>query len=81
MLTTLKLLQYLSNSALANTSVANTTVLTSTSGLFTLFFAALIGQDSINVAKVLAVFVSIAGVLMTTIGKTWASDEMLSASQ
>ncbi|XP_071917686.1 thiamine-repressible mitochondrial transport protein THI74-like isoform X1 [Coffea arabica] len=73
--------EYLSNSALANTSVANTTVLTSTSGLFTLFFAALIGQDSINVAKVLAVFVSIAGVLMTTIGKTWASDEMLSASQ
>ncbi|GKU87401.1 hypothetical protein SLEP1_g1802 [Rubroshorea leprosula] len=72
---------YLSNSALANTSVASTTVLTSTSGLFTLFFGALIGQESINFVKVVAVFISIAGVAMTTIGKTWASDEMLSVSE
>ncbi|KAG8495292.1 hypothetical protein CXB51_012963 [Gossypium anomalum] len=73
--------EYLSNSALANTSVASTTVLTSTSGLFTLFFGALLGQDSVNVAKVVAVFISMTGVAMTTIGKTWASDEMLSVSE
>ncbi|GLT29585.1 hypothetical protein SLA2020_237520 [Shorea laevis] len=73
--------EYLSNSALANTSVASTTVLTSTSGLFTLFFGALIGQESINFVKVVAVFVSITGVAMTTIGKTWASAEMLSVSE
>lgn len=74
-------MQYLSNSALANTSVASTTVLTSTSGLFTLFFAALLGQDTVNVVKVVAVFISMAGVAMTTVGKTWASDEMLSVSE
>ncbi|KAB2027873.1 hypothetical protein ES319_D05G062700v1 [Gossypium barbadense] len=73
--------EYLSNSALANTSVASTTVLTSTSGLFTLFFGALVSQDSVNVAKVVAVFISMTGVAMTTIGKTWASDEMLSVSE
>nr|KJB55114.1 hypothetical protein B456_009G064500 [Gossypium raimondii] len=73
--------EYLSNSALANTSVASTTVLTSTSGLFTLFFGALLSQDSVNVAKVVAVFISMTGVAMTTIGKTWASDEMLSVSE
>ncbi|OMO90651.1 Drug/metabolite transporter [Corchorus olitorius] len=73
--------EYLSNSALANTSVASTTVLTSTSGLFTLFFGVLLGQDTINVAKVVAVFISMAGVAMTTVGKTWAADEMLSASE
>ncbi|KAH1067250.1 hypothetical protein J1N35_032237 [Gossypium stocksii] len=73
--------EYLSNSALANTSVASATVLTSTSGLFTLFFGALLGQDSVNVAKVVAVFISMTGVAMTTIGKTWASDEMLSVSE
>ncbi|PPR90738.1 hypothetical protein GOBAR_AA29954 [Gossypium barbadense] len=73
--------EYLSNSALANTSVASTTVLTSTSGLFTLFFGALLGQDSVNVANVVAVFISMTGVAMTTIGKTWASDEMLSVSE
>ncbi|KAF7830318.1 putative vacuolar membrane protein YML018C isoform X2 [Senna tora] len=33
------------------------------------------GQDSLNVAKVLAVFVSMAGVIMTTMGKTWATDD------
>ncbi|XP_021887755.1 uncharacterized vacuolar membrane protein YML018C [Carica papaya] len=67
--------EYLSNAALAHTSVASTTVLSSTSGLFTLFIGALLGQDSLNVAKVLAVFVSITGVAMTTLGKTWAADE------
>ncbi|XP_044463419.1 solute carrier family 35 member F5-like [Mangifera indica] len=75
------LTEYLSNSALANTSVASTTVLTSTSGLFTLFFGALLGQDSISIAKVVAVFVSMAGVAMTTAGKTWAKDEYLSISE
>ncbi|KAM1223878.1 hypothetical protein ACFX2G_043811 [Malus domestica] len=73
--------EYLSNSALANTSVASTTVLTSTSGLFTLFFGALLRQDSITVTKMVAVFVSMAGVVMTTVGKTWAPDELLSISE
>ncbi|XP_034684048.1 solute carrier family 35 member F5-like isoform X2 [Vitis riparia] len=73
--------EYSSNSALANTSVASTTVLTSTSGLFTLFFGALLGQDTVNITKVVAVFISMAGVAMTTVGKTWAPDEMLSASE
>nr|GME20469.1 uncharacterized vacuolar membrane protein YML018C [Ipomoea batatas] len=67
--------EYLSNAALAYTSVASTTVLSATSGLFTLFFGVLLGQDSLNMAKVVAVFVSLAGVVMTTLGKTWATDE------
>lgn len=67
--------EYLSNAALARTSVASTTVLSSTSGLFTLFIGVLLGEDSLNMAKVVAVFVSMAGVVMTTLGKTWASDE------
>uniref|UniRef100_A0A0D9WAA9 Uncharacterized protein n=1 Tax=Leersia perrieri TaxID=77586 RepID=A0A0D9WAA9_9ORYZ len=67
--------EYLSNAALARTSVASTTVLSSTSGLFTLFIGVLLGQDSINAAKVIAVFISMAGVVMTTMGQTWASDE------
>ncbi|XP_062097206.1 uncharacterized vacuolar membrane protein YML018C isoform X2 [Humulus lupulus] len=67
--------EYLSNAALARTSVASTTVLSSTSGLFTLFIGAFLGQDSLNVAKVVAVFVSMAGVVMTTMGKTWATDD------
>ncbi|KAM7274848.1 hypothetical protein ACFE04_016714 [Oxalis oulophora] len=71
---------YFSNSALANTSVASTTVLASTSGLFTLFFGALLGHDSINVGKVTAVIISMAGVAMTTAGKTWAQDEIMSSS-
>ncbi|KAG7031808.1 hypothetical protein SDJN02_05849 [Cucurbita argyrosperma subsp. argyrosperma] len=66
---------YLSNAALARTSVASTTVLSSTSGLFTLFIGAALGQDSLNMVKVVAVFVSMAGVIMTTLGKTWATDE------
>ncbi|CAN8326907.1 unnamed protein product [Cochlearia groenlandica] len=67
--------EYLSNGALARTSVASTTVLSSTSGLFTLFIGALLGQDTLNLSKVVAVFVSMAGVVMTTLGKTWAADE------
>ncbi|KAK4760132.1 hypothetical protein SAY87_023263 [Trapa incisa] len=67
--------EYLSNAALAHTSVASTTVLSSTSGLFTLFFGVMLGQDSLNAAKVIAVFVSMAGVAMTTLGKTWAADD------
>lgn len=74
-------MQYFSNSALANTSVASTTVLTSTSGLFTLFFGAFLAQDSISVPKVVAVFISMAGVVMTTMGKTWAPDETLSVAE
>ncbi|XP_060208061.1 uncharacterized protein LOC132635619 [Lycium barbarum] len=72
--------EYCSNSALANTSVASTTILTSTSGLFTLLFGALLGQDSINITKMIAVIVSMSGVALTTVGKTWAPDEMLSVS-
>ncbi|OMO61628.1 Drug/metabolite transporter [Corchorus capsularis] len=72
--------EYLSNAALARTSVASTTVLSSTSGLFTLFIGAFLGQDSLNVAKVVAVFVSMAGVAMTTLGKTWAADDALTSA-
>ncbi|KAH6761415.1 EamA-like transporter family [Perilla frutescens var. frutescens] len=67
--------EYFSNAALARTSVASTTVLSSTSGLFTLFIGAFLGQDSLSAAKIIAVFVSISGVVMTTLGKTWAADE------
>ncbi|WMV41691.1 hypothetical protein MTR67_035076 [Solanum verrucosum] len=67
--------QYLSNAALEHTSVASTTVLSSTSGLFTLFVGVILGEDSLNMAKVVAVFVSMSGVVMTTLGKTWATDE------
>lgn len=67
--------EYLSNAALAYTSVASTTILSSTSGLFTLFFGALLGQESVNISKIVAVFVSITGVFMTTLGTTWAADE------
>ncbi|KAL5185134.1 putative vacuolar membrane protein [Glycine soja] len=72
--------EYLSNAALARTSVASTTVLSSTSGLFTLFIGVLMGQDTLNVSKVVAVLVSIAGVVMTTLGKTWAADDALSSA-
>jgi len=67
--------------ALANTSVASTTVLNSMSGLFTLFFGALLGQDSVNMTKIAAVLISMAGVVMTTIGKTWVADELISISK
>ncbi|KAF5936358.1 hypothetical protein HYC85_027487 [Camellia sinensis] len=73
--------EYLSNSALANTSVASTTVFTSTSGLFTLFFGALLAQDSINTVKIISVCISMTGVVMTTLGKTWAPNEVLSVSE
>ncbi|OIT32868.1 PREDICTED: uncharacterized transporter C405.03c-like [Nicotiana attenuata] len=73
--------EYFSNSALANTSVASTTILTSTSGLFTLLFGALLGQDSITISKMIAVIISMSGMALTTVGKTWAPDEMLSASE
>ncbi|RZR88842.1 hypothetical protein BHM03_00016483, partial [Ensete ventricosum] len=73
--TSAEVTQYLSNAALARTSVASTTVLSSTSGLFTLFVSVLLRQDSLNMAKVVAVSVSMAGVVMTTLGKTWAADE------
>eukprot|EP00250_Pteridium_aquilinum_P011970 c20424_g1_i1 orf=325-1512(+) len=69
------LTEYLSNAALANTSVASTTILSSTSGLFTLFFGSCLGQDSLDISKIVAVFVSITGVFMTTLGKTWAADD------
>ncbi|CAN1164889.1 Uncharacterized vacuolar membrane protein YML018C [Linum perenne] len=67
--------EYLSNAALARTSVASTTVLSSTSGLFTLFLGAFLGEDTLSLAKVVAVLVSLAGVVMTTFGKTWAADD------
>lgn len=68
-------LQYLSNAALALTSVASTTILSSTAGLFTLLFGVLFGQESLNLAKVVAVLVSITGVAMTTLGKTWSTND------
>ncbi|KAJ1382523.1 putative transporter [Sesbania bispinosa] len=71
---------YLSHLALTNTSVASTTVLSSTSGLFTLFFGALLGQDSINITKIGAVLISTAGVVMTAVGKIWAAEEQTSNS-
>jgi solute carrier family 35 protein F5 len=40
-----------------------------------LFFSALLGQDSMNASKIIAVSVTITGVFMTTLGKTWAADE------
>ncbi|XP_022755195.1 uncharacterized vacuolar membrane protein YML018C-like [Durio zibethinus] len=72
--------EYLTNAALARTSVASTTLLSSTSGLFTLIIGALLGQDSINAMKVVSVVISIAGVAMTTLGKTWAADESKSVA-
>jgi solute carrier family 35 protein F5 len=68
-------LQYFMNAALARTSVASTTIVFSTSGLFTLLIGALLGEDSINVINLVSVFVSMAGVVMTAYGKTWATDE------
>ncbi|XP_059636201.1 uncharacterized vacuolar membrane protein YML018C-like [Cornus florida] len=42
-------------------------------GLFTLFIGAALGH-SINAAKVVSVVISMAGVAMTTLGKTWSTD-------
>ncbi|KAK7260985.1 hypothetical protein RIF29_27288 [Crotalaria pallida] len=73
--------EYFSNLALANTSVVSTTVLSSMSGLFTLFFGSLLGKDSVNATKLVAVLISMAGVAMTTFGKTWAADDQTSISK
>ncbi|KAI3422808.1 EamA domain-containing protein [Psidium guajava] len=67
--------EYFMNAALARTSVASTTILFSTSGLFTLLIGAFLGQDSISVVKVISVFISIAGVAMTTLGKTSSTNQ------
>ncbi|OMO96008.1 Drug/metabolite transporter [Corchorus olitorius] len=72
--------EYLWNAALARTTVASTTLLSSTSGLFTLVIGALLGQDSINTVKVVSVVISIAGVGMTTLGKTSNPDESKSGT-
>ncbi|KAK2644888.1 hypothetical protein Ddye_020083 [Dipteronia dyeriana] len=71
--------QYLTSAALFRTSVASSTLLSSTSGLFTLLISALLGQDKVNAVKVVSVVVSVAGVAMTTLGKTWAADESQSS--
>ncbi|XP_057968821.1 uncharacterized vacuolar membrane protein YML018C-like isoform X1 [Malania oleifera] len=67
--------EYLAHASLARTSVASTTMLFSTSGFFTLFIGALLGEDTISIAKVVCVFVSMAGVAMTTFGSSWTADE------
>ncbi|XP_062147513.1 uncharacterized transporter C405.03c-like isoform X3 [Alnus glutinosa] len=67
--------EYLTNAALARTTVASTTLLSSTSGLFTLIIGAYLGQDSIDIVKVIAIVFSMAGVAMTTFGKTSTTDE------
>ncbi|KAM4125480.1 hypothetical protein ACB094_01G312800 [Castanea mollissima] len=67
--------EYLNNAALARTTVASTTLMSSTSGLFTLLIGACLGQESIDIVKVIAVVVSMAGVAMTTLGKVSATDE------
>ncbi|KAJ8753271.1 hypothetical protein K2173_017893 [Erythroxylum novogranatense] len=72
--------EYLTNAALARTTVANTTLLNSTSGLFTLIIGAILGEDKINIVKVISVIVSMAGVGMTTVGKTWSADKSHSSS-
>ena len=68
-------LQYLTNASLARTTVASATLMSSTSGLFTLFIGACLGQESIDIVKVIAVVVSMAGVAMKTLGKVSAPDE------
>lgn len=67
--------EYLTNASLARTTVASATLMSSTSGLFTLFIGACLGQESIDIVKVIAVVVSMAGVAMTTLGKVSAPDE------
>ncbi|XP_030473071.1 uncharacterized vacuolar membrane protein YML018C-like [Syzygium oleosum] len=67
--------EYLMNAALVRTSVASSTILLSTSGLFTLLIGAFLGRDSISVVKVISVFISIAGVAMTALGKTSSTDQ------
>ncbi|KAJ8768149.1 hypothetical protein K2173_021089 [Erythroxylum novogranatense] len=72
--------EYLTNAALARTTVASTTLLNSTSCLFTLIIGAVLGEEKINIVKVISVIVSMAGVAMTTIGKTWSADSQHSSS-
>uniref|UniRef100_A0A5B7C3X8 EamA domain-containing protein n=1 Tax=Davidia involucrata TaxID=16924 RepID=A0A5B7C3X8_DAVIN len=72
--------EYLANAALARTSVATTTVLFSTTGPFTLFIGAFLGQDTISIGKVVSVCVTMAGVAMTTVGRTWTTDESQSSA-
>ncbi|TYK06345.1 putative transporter-like protein [Cucumis melo var. makuwa] len=72
--------EYFTNAALARTSVATTTILFSTSGLFTLILDACLERQSLTIVNVVAVVVSMAGVAMTTVGKTWAKDEPQSSS-
>ncbi|CAI5521621.1 unnamed protein product [Closterium sp. Naga37s-1] len=69
------LTEYLSNAALSMTSVASTTILSSTSGLFTLLFGVTLGNEKLTTSKVVAVLVSIAGVVMTELGKSTAADD------
>ncbi|KAF9662044.1 hypothetical protein SADUNF_Sadunf18G0012200 [Salix dunnii] len=49
-------------------------------GVFHPFLGALLGQETINFGKVVAVFITMAGVAMITVGKTWAPEEMSSFS-
>uniref|UniRef100_A0A1S3B9F8 EamA domain-containing protein n=1 Tax=Cucumis melo TaxID=3656 RepID=A0A1S3B9F8_CUCME len=72
--------EYFTNAALARTSVATTTILFSTSGLFTLILDACLERQSLTIVNAVAVVVSMAGVVMTTVGKTWAKDEPQSSS-
>ncbi|XP_022134812.1 uncharacterized transporter C405.03c-like [Momordica charantia] len=72
--------EYFTNAALARTSVATTTILFSTSGLFTLIIDAFLERQSLTIVNIVAVVVSLAGVAMTTIGKTWAKDQPHSTS-
>lgn len=69
------LTEYLSNAALSMTSVASTTILSSTSGLFTLLFGVSMGEDTLSMPKIVAVMVTIGGVVMTELGKTSAADD------
>ncbi|XP_050213872.1 uncharacterized transporter C405.03c-like [Mercurialis annua] len=70
--------EYLTNAALAQTSVASTTLLSSTSCLFTLLIGALLGEETITFVKAISVVISMTGVGMTIVGKTWISGGSLS---
>uniref|UniRef100_A0A0A0LYQ6 EamA domain-containing protein n=1 Tax=Cucumis sativus TaxID=3659 RepID=A0A0A0LYQ6_CUCSA len=72
--------EYFTNAALARTRVATTAILFSTSGLFTLILDACLERQSLSIVNVVAVIVSMVGVVMTTIGKTGAQDEAQSSS-
>lgn len=72
--------EYFTNAALARTSVATTTILFSTSGLFTLILDTCLQRQSLTTVNVVAVVVSMAGVVMTTVGNTGARDEPQSSS-